>query len=116
MADDNELENLFAQARQESSGMPDDLAVRIETDAELVRLKRLKAAKRPELRAWGKVIEGIGGLRVLGGLAAACAAGIWIGFFAPAFLPDPANLFLPQEATFLMAELNLDTEYLEGTE
>ncbi len=116
MADNDELENLFAQARQERPALPEDLAVRIETDAEAVRLRRLNATGRPARRSWLQAFEGVGGWRVLGGLVAASAAGVWIGFSAPAFLPDPANFIYAQETTFLVADLNLDADFLEAEE
>lgn len=114
MADqDKELEHLFAQARAERDEFPDDLAVRIETDAEAVRLARAAKVSRP---VWQLRMRLIGGWQGLGGLAAASAAGIWIGFTAPSFLPDPADYFVSQETTYLMADLNLDDYYLEDAE
>ena len=115
MADHDELENLFAQARRDRPTLPEDLAVRIETDAETVRLNRL-AALRPARRSWWQALDGIGGWRALGGLVAASAAGVWIGFSAPEFLPDPATYIFPQETTLLVADLNLDADYLEDAE
>ncbi len=114
MADqDNELDHLFAQARAARDAFPDDLAVRIETDAEAVRLDRLA---RPSRRSWRQRIGVIGGWQGLGGLVAASAAGVWIGLSAPAFLPDPVEYFVSQETTYLMADLNLDENYLEDAE
>jgi len=115
MADHDELENLFAQARRDRPALPDDLVVRIETDAETLRLDRL-AVSRPTRRSWWQALDGIGGWRALGGLVAASAAGVWIGFSAPAFLPDPAAYIFSQETTFLVADLNLDADYLEDAE
>ncbi len=116
MTDQDKLENLLAQARKTRSTLPEDLAVRIETDAEAVRLRRLAAKNRPTSRSWRAAFDGIGGWRALGGLVAASAAGVWIGFSAPAFLPDPADFILGQETTYLVAELNLDDELLEDAE
>lgn len=114
MADqDKELENLFSQARTGRDAFPDDLAVRIETDAEAVRLERLAKTSRSK---WRLRLGAIGGWQGLGGLVAASAAGVWIGFTAPTFLPDPAEYFVSQEATYLIADLSLDDTYLEDAE
>ncbi len=114
MADhDKELEHLFALARDARDVFPDDLAVRIETDAEAVRLARSARKRR---RTWRDRMNVIGGWHGVSGLVAASAAGIWIGFSAPAFLPDPADYFVSQDATYLMADLNLDENYLEDAE
>ena len=39
----------------------------------------------------------LGGWAGLGGLAAASAAGVWIGLAPPEFLPDPAGMVFQQE-------------------
>lgn len=36
----------------------------------------------------------LGGWPAMGGLAAACAAGVWIGVAPPDFLPDPVGLMV----------------------
>ncbi|NVO54679.1 hypothetical protein HW561_02600 [Rhodobacteraceae bacterium B1Z28] len=116
MADeDMELDHLFARARQERPALPDDLAVRIQTDAEAARLKRLDPKVRPTRWFW-RLFANVGGWQGFGGLVAASAAGIWIGFSAPTFLPDPANLLVSQDTTYLMADLGYDTTFLESTE
>ncbi len=112
---ENDLDHLFAQARQTRPALPEDLAVRIETDAEAVRLQRLSTETKPA-RNGVFVLDIIGGWRGLGGLVAASATGVWIGFSAPAFLPDPASYLLSQDTTYLMADLNLDLDFAEETE
>lgn len=114
MADDNmELDQLFASARRDRPALPDDLAVRIQTDAEAVRLGRLRPARQPR---WARILSSVGGWQGMGGLVAASAAGIWIGFSAPGFLPDPANLVTAQDTSYLVADLGFDTTFLESTE
>ncbi|EEE36418.1 hypothetical protein RKLH11_251 [Rhodobacteraceae bacterium KLH11] len=93
--------------------LPDALAVRIETDAEAVRLARSAPKAR---RVWRQWIALIGGWQGMGGLVAASAAGVWIGFSAPTFLPDPVDYFALSETTYLLADLNLDETYLEDAE
>ncbi len=114
--DDTELDRLFAQARQERSQLPDDLAVRMMTDAESVRLGRLAPQTEAKRRSWWHLFDNVGGWQGMGGLVAASAAGVWIGFSAPSFLPDPANYLISQETAYLVADLGLDTAYLEDAE
>ncbi|WP_170758920.1 hypothetical protein [Ruegeria lacuscaerulensis] len=114
--DDMELDQLFAQARQNRPELPDDLAVRILTDAESVRLDRLAQAAQPPRPLWVRMLDGIGGWQGMSGLVAASAAGVWIGFSAPGFLPDPAAYIYAQDVTFVVADLGLDTTFLEDAE
>lgn len=118
MAEDKmELDQLFAQARQARPELPDELVVRILTDAEAERVERTKpAAASPQRSIWPRLLDGIGGWHGMGGLVAASAAGVWIGFSAPDFLPDPASLIYPQETSFVVADLGLDTTFLEDAE
>lgn len=117
MADDTtELEQLFAQARQDRSGLPDELAVRILTDAESVRLSRMTPVLQPRRSLWARLLDGFGGWPSMGGLVAASAAGVWIGFSAPDFLPDPATYIFAQDSSFVVADLGLDTTFLEDAE
>ncbi|WP_253276812.1 hypothetical protein [Ruegeria sp. 6PALISEP08] len=117
MTDDNlELDQLFAQARQQRPALPDDLAVRIQTDAEAVRLNRMKPAPGPRPALLERLVRNLGGWQGLSGLVAASAAGVWIGFSAPAFLPDPVNLLTSQETAYFVADLGYDTSFLEITE
>lgn len=89
----------------------------MQTDAEAVRLARLapSSAKCPRglLR---RLADGLGGWQGMGGLLAASVTGVWIGFAAPAFLPDPANYLMTQDTTYLVADLGLSFDYLEETE
>ncbi len=114
--DDKELDLLFAQARRNRPELPDDLAVRILTDAETMRLERLSPKGQPQLSLWGRMLDGIGGWQGMSGLVAASAAGVWIGFSAPDFLPDPATYIYAQDVTFVVADLGLDTTFLEDAE
>ncbi len=117
MTDDKDnLDLLFAQARQDRHELPDDLAVRILTDAESVRLGRLKPDEPKTNSLWARLLAGFGGWQGMGGLVAASMAGVWIGFSAPAFLPDPANYIYAQDVSFVVADLSLDTSFLEDAE
>ncbi|GAA6161227.1 MULTISPECIES: hypothetical protein [Ruegeria] len=112
--DEKNLDEMFATARENRPLLSDDLTVRILTDAEQVRLNQIKAADRPRRSYWARVLDGIGGWHSFGGLVAASAAGVWIGFAAPDFLPDPATYIYQQEAGLALADL--DTSFLEGAE
>ncbi len=110
---DTELDRLFAAARQNRDHLPDDLAIHMMTDAEAVRMERLKPKSAPAQRLRRRILDAIGGWQGLGGLVAASAAGVWIGFAAPGFLPDPANLWMPQDTVFVIADITLDEVYSE---
>jgi hypothetical protein len=91
--DNGGLGQMFAQARQGAEPMPKGLAQRIIADAGQVQAAIAKVGaplKRPG--AWRQFLSLVGGWPALGGLATACAAGIWIGMAPPSFLPDPAQL------------------------
>lgn len=117
MADeDMKLDDLFAQARRNRPALPDDLAVRIQTDAESVGLDRVAIQTRPKRSLWTRLLGNIGGWQGCSGLAVASVTGICIGLFAPAFLPDPASLLNGEENSFLASDLGFDTSFLESTE
>lgn len=114
--DEMDLDQLLAKARQTRPDLPDDLAVRIVTDAETVRLDRLKPASSSRRSVWVRMLDGIGVWQSMGGLVAASAVGVWIGWSAPDFLPDPAAIIYPQENSFVVADLGLDATFLEDAE
>ncbi|WP_254452897.1 hypothetical protein [Ruegeria atlantica] len=114
--DKDNLDLLFAQARQDRQELPDDLAVRILTDAESVRLSRLQPDEPKAAPRWARLLTGLGGWQGMGGLVAASMAGVWIGFSAPEFLPDPANYIYAEDVSFVVADLSLDTSFLEDAE
>lgn len=114
--DKDNLDLLFAQARENRPELPDDLTVRILTDAEAVRLDRMKPDQPKAKPLWTRVLAGLGGWQGMGGLVAASMAGVWIGFSAPGFLPDPANYIYAQDVSFVVADLSLDTSFLEDAE
>jgi len=102
---DTELERLkgyFEAAKRQTPDLPEALAARMLADAATVqaaRADRVSArefAPRPGLLR--QMIDALGGWPVVAGLAAACAAGVWLGFAPPAFLPDPAGLVVQSQA------------------
>lgn len=97
---DHDLDQLFAAARAEPMRPGDGLTTRVLDDAAriqdgLVGLDMASARPRPESHPggwWRQIALALGGWAGLGGLATACAAGVWIGFAPPSDWPDPVAL------------------------
>ncbi|MGR3760203.1 hypothetical protein ACUXV3_08720 [Roseobacteraceae bacterium NS-SX3] len=87
-----DLEDLFADVRAQPAELPPGLARAILADAEA--LQPGTAAPEPARRPlrWRQFLRAVGGWPGMGGLAAASAAGLWVGLYPPAFLPDPVEL------------------------
>ncbi len=114
MADnEKQLDLLFAEAARTRGYLPDELSVRMMTDAETIRVERMRQVPSAPVPFWRQILDGVGGWQGMGGLVAACVTGVWIGFAAPDFLPDPADFINSQDTNFFVAELDLDTVYLE---
>lgn len=105
--DITDLDALFQAARQDGTQMPDGLSARITADAAQVQAERASAlaAPRPSGGRWMQLRDVLGGWPGFGGLAAACAVGVWLGFAPPAMLPDPVQL---------VAQSETDVELFEG--
>lgn len=93
--DDFDLEGYFAEARGNRDALPEALAARMRADA-LAAQEILSAPNRHRPGFWAQFAGALGGWRGIGGLATACAAGIWIGYAPPGIVPDPVNLVLNQ--------------------
>jgi hypothetical protein len=91
---DVDLDGLFAQARADRPGLPGSLQAAILSDAAAVQAEWQAPAPERQARGgfWLQLRQAVGGWPALGGLAAASAAGLWIGFTGPDFLPDPLDL------------------------
>ncbi|MCF6431844.1 hypothetical protein [Leisingera sp. MMG026] len=89
-----ELDNLFAAARSQPPVPADRLNAAILAAAERVQagFQAAAPAQAPRQPLWRQLIEALGGWPALGGLAAASAAGLWIGIAPPSFVPDPVAL------------------------
>lgn len=117
---DMDLDGLFAQARDARPGLPDSLQAAILADAAAVQAEWQDEASEAPLRGgfWLQLRQAVGGWPSIGGLAAACAAGLWIGFTGPDFLPDPLDLLqasaeeetVPYDSYDLAVLLAEDTE------
>lgn len=88
---------LFTAARTEDARLPEGLTARIIADAARVQddWKRMAFTEAPTLRVplWRQFMSVLGGTPVVGGLVAACAAGVWLGVAPPQGL-DPLNYVL----------------------
>lgn len=82
---DAALEALFDQARSAPPEVPEGLMQRVIADA---------AAQQSPASVWSRLIDTLGGLPGLGGLATATFVGIWLGVAPPAQLPDLAGQIL----------------------
>ena len=113
--DTDDLVLLFQAAQRDMPPLPDGLAARILEDADQVQAAFLappQAAAGPGV--WRQMMDILGGWPSIGGLAVACAAGLWIGVAPPSFLPDPMqlvtgtqteiDLFGAEEMTALLSE------------
>ncbi len=90
--DFEELEQFFAEARQGTGQVPGDLMQAILADADRVQAGFFAVVEiAPTSGKWAQLRALLGGWPTFGGLAAACAAGVWIGLAPPSFLPDPAQ-------------------------
>ncbi len=87
------LDAFFAAAREESPMPSGDLLARIEAQA-LAEMPRA-GVRRGGPGLFGQLVQVLGGWQGMAGLAAACAAGVWIGVSPPEGL---WSLYILQEA------------------
>ena len=89
-----DLAEYFAAAQRDSADLPAGLMDRMLNDAAQTQRTFSNAAQvRPALPGWFvQMRQTLGGWPGLGGLVAACATGIWLGFAPPSILPDPFDL------------------------
>lgn len=109
------LEAHFAAARRVDAGMPLALEARMLADAARVQAQQVPvmrpAAETPRRGIAGAALglvqqfmRALGGWPALGGLAAASAAGVWIGVSPPDFLPDPVGLMVQYDTEVNMLD------------
>lgn len=89
-----ELAGLFAAAKRETHGLPAGLTGRILVDADTVQDGFIVGlSDRPAAPGLFRGLRDmLGGWPAMGGLMAACATGIWLGFSPPDALPDPFEI------------------------
>ena len=98
---DSGIDTFFESARKTAPAFSRDLNSRILSDAQSVqagfsRVARLDNRPTGILRQLSDIL---GGWYGWGGLATACATGIWLGFAPPAGLPDLTGLTVQSDAT-----------------
>lgn len=99
------LEALFARARSAPPELPAGLASRMLADAARIQSDRARG-RAP--RGWrAQLAEAIGGWFGVGGLATACAAGLWMGLAPPDGL-DPVSAFQTRTSYDLFEVSDLD--------
>lgn len=84
---DLELDAFFRAARDDSPMPSGDFMARLEADAVAAVPVRLRETV-VTIPLWRQLLQAIGGLPGAAGLAAACAAGIWIGVAPPQSLSE----------------------------
>jgi hypothetical protein len=90
MTDQNQtdLDDLFAEAAQLKPSVPSDLMARVLIDADQIQPRPRAAANQ---NVWNALVDMVGGWPVVGGLAMAGVAGIWIGVAPPMGLENMAT-------------------------
>ena len=92
---------MLADARTADAQVPDGLMARIAADAARVQDEWKQAAWRaaPAVRVpfWRQFPSVLGGTPAVGGLVAACAAGVWLGVAPPQGL-DPLDFMTSSSA------------------
>lgn len=91
--DMEDLDRMLDAARRETHAPNAALTARVLDDADRVQAQRAGIGARARTRVLPalaqSIAQALGGWRGLGGLAAACAVGIWLGFSTSADLSDP---------------------------
>ena len=97
---DRGLDAFFDASRCDVAQMPADLGERMLADAFAVQAGISGHAVRRPFAAngfWTQLSEALGGWYGIGGLAAACATGVWLGFAPPQGIPDLVGLLVQSE-------------------
>lgn len=109
----DDLDALFATARAATPAPGADLMARVMADAQAVDAARRAPARRRRglglIDLWRAFAAAFGGAGLVAGMATAAAAGLWIGFAAPAPVAALAPALLGQETA---ADLDLIPDIL----
>jgi len=100
--EDSILEAHFAATRRVDAGLPAGLAARMLADADQVQAARQEVGQQARADGtghWRQLLALLGGWPAMGGLATACAAGVWLGIAPPDFLPDPVGLVVAEQSS-----------------
>lgn len=94
--DMKKLDQVLRDERKRPVDVPDGLSQRILADAALIQAELQSSPVRFSPGIGAQLLGLLGGWPTLGSLVTACAAGVWIGFAPPSFLPDPVQLVMGQ--------------------
>ncbi len=114
MSDENwneaQIDQLFAEARKRPVVPSDAVTQRVLADAEAAQAgfahERVTAPDVSTGGMFSQLRSLLGGWPGIGGLAAACAVGVWIGFAPPEGIPDPFQAIAQTGADLDMWELD----------
>ena len=94
---DQELDALFSAARADAPEPSQELMARVLAQA-VAAQPQPQPVRGMHRRGWrarlADLHQALGGWPAMGGLATACAAGVWLGFAPPADWADPVTLVL----------------------
>lgn len=100
MADDKltetELDVLFETAQRRQPAPSQAWFDQVAADAARTHAPR-RAVAGPSL--WDQILSALGGRSGLGGMVAASAVGLWLGFAPPALIGDPVGIALGSTET-----------------
>lgn len=117
---DNELDAVFALARESNPEPSATLLKSIMADADQLASGREQAAaevaRSPGTGVLASLLNAIGGWPALGGLATATVAGIWIGYASPATVDGLTDGYLASQTYLDMGDFlpTIDVLFEEG--
>ena len=100
MSDDklteDELDAVFDAAQHDQVAPSRSWLTRVTEDAERALVL---APQAPPPSFWAQISSALGGWQGFGGMAVACATGLWIGIAPPELLGDPVGMVLDNDNT-----------------
>ncbi len=95
--DSTTLQPFFEAARADTPMPSGDLMARIEADALAMMPEPAGLVSAPQRGIFGQLLDLVGGWPAVSGLAAATAAGVWIGVSPPVSVSDSVASLLGQD-------------------
>jgi hypothetical protein len=93
---EDELDAVFHAAQHDPVAPSQSWLARVADDAERA-LNLPDPAPQPTF--WAQISSALGGWQGFGGMAVACATGLWIGIAPPDLLGDPVGMVLENDST-----------------
>ena len=103
---DDMLDELFAQAREETPSPSDSLMARVLADAAAVQ-PTADAVQLEQPGVWTRLLDMIGGWPAVSSLAAATVAGIWVGVAPPSSVEDLTATLIGDEVSISLFSTDL---------